>query len=410
MNKRKNVNNPARLLAVSVVALLVASSCAGGEQDTSVDVLAVAPADEAGEGSDRKDSPDIAEAGLARTGDDDDANGSVTLPGDDAPEPGVDASNADVVDPEAVALAQAAIDNLDGRSIRGEFYLEGALVSDETMGAAALGAQFDTTADGNSALRLGAAVASEVLGLELPTGSEIEVRIIGADAYMSIPVPLLQAQGHDVSGDTRWMVATDELRAELLLTCDTAPSAFADPPDTASQDSTCDPLSAVAGELDLESASSATVEGVEDLRGVAVTRVRVVVPIDALGGDDPSTSEAADDELSDAILGAFGAAGAGVIFEFWVDEDGLARRVVSDVSSLMSAFVVMFGGELDDEVLLRVVVDIYGYDDLTVEAPPEDLLLPEDVVSGFLANLAPGVQPVTSLPGDAEPPPVSALP
>lgn len=113
--------------------------------------------------------------------------------------------------------------------------------------------------------------------------------------------------------------------------------------------------------------ANATIEelGTEELRGVNTTHFRAIVDTEALA-EGMTASERA--ELENEL----GGISAEFPMEFWVDDDGLVRKFLLDMSDPEL---------LDDPDLLsaQIVFEMFDYGEpVSIEAPPADKIITED--------------------------------
>ena len=154
----------------------------------------------------------------------------------------------------------------------------------------------------------------------------------------------------------------------------------------------CDPVGETGAFL--EAASEAEIVGREDLRGVETTRVRFLVSLLDLAGedlgiepDDDETSESgafddtASDPFAEGMEQIFGFLDAEFEVEVWIDDESLIRRLSFDLASL---FAGIAGPEAAAEMPSSLIsVEFYDFDaDISVDAPPADAIVDEDLLVG----------------------------
>ena len=385
-----------RLLIASFSLAVIASACASGDEQ-EIDVVTAVPSEDITDSASTAEPEDRLEITEAGSASEDGAAEDARQVEQPQPE------ETPTVDPEALALLETALD-LDGRAMNGTLHFEGALTSEFDAGSRALSTPFRIAANGDSAVLLGPVTAAATFGVDLVPDAHIEVRSVGAEVYILLNVLTPDGQGQK----TVAMLASDELVAELGMVCDIGFDLTGESSAVDSEGAICDPLGDIAELLDVQTVSSATIEGVEDSGGVPVRRVRIVVPIGALIGE--AASEMSDEDgMATAFLEAFGAAGEGVVYEFWIDEDGYLHKFAVDISSFLGVFASMFGGEFgetEDEVLLRVVVEIFSYDDVEFAVPADYTVLPEGITLQELGFFVPVTLPSVD-PPYVDPPPTS---
>lgn len=111
----------------------------------------------------------------------------------------------------------------------------------------------------------------------------------------------------------------------------------------------------------------ATIEelGSDELRGVNTTHYRAIV-------DGESLRASMTDEERAEFESQFGSGGASLPMEFWLDDDGLVRKFLIDLSE---------PGMIEDEDLLSAEVVFEMFDlgqPMGIEPPPADKILTED--------------------------------
>ena len=361
--------------SVVLAVALLAAACGGDDAavgDPQVEAEAPsttqAPAEEPSEAADPAD-PDVAEPV------EDDAAGSDPEGTDDAA-PAEDVGAAAPADAEA--LLASATTQLDGRSVRGEATIE-------LAPGFGLSTNFESDAEGDVAATVELPPGFDP---EFPAGADAEMRYVDGVAYVR---PAASAQTLAELGlDEAWYVAEPAAGGDPMaqaigsvgVTC-IFPQMGAEPA------ADCDPLGETS--IFLEAASGAEVVGREDVRGVEATRVRFLVSLLDLAGedlgigsDDGETSDGgvfddtASDPFAEGLEQIFGFLDAEFEVEVWIDGESLIRRLSFDLASL---FAGIAGPEAAAEIPSSLItLEFYDYDaDISVEAPP-----PESIVDGDL--------------------------
>ena len=396
------------VLAAVLALVLAASSCGVGRGGETVEVVAPSAA---GDGV----ATPGAEGGSDDESGSDPSEGEPPVSGADDAAEAEQADGTAAADPEAFDLVQSMIQEIAGRAIRGEFVFDGLLLAEMGASPEQLRYPFEAAANGDVAITLSPFFAEGLYGGALPADTPIELRFVGAATFLGVPAAVLERQGIEVAGDMAWMAVDPEDAGDYSGQCSVNPvnSLDAGSPEAASTG--CDPL----GELSelLAAVESAEVVGAEDLRGAPTTRVRINVPFAeasadgsaSLAGDaGPVGAELSvgDDELAEALMQMFGEMDAVLKVELWIDDDRLLRRMAVDASSVLGGLAEMFGADsAGDAVLIRTVIDIHDYDDVTVDAPPAESLIGElaEVLSGASAASDDSDLATTSTTAVAEP-------
>lgn len=382
-------------LAMTLLAALalVGAACGGGDADTTSDqqpeaeatVTTQAGSDDAPEEvSDAAAVEDDVEAAAA------DGMGDAGSSDDGPDAPPVDAE----------ALLASATTVLDGRSVRGEARMELA------PGFAALSSSFESDADGDLA------VAVEVppgFDPEFPGGTDGEVRYVGDVIYVRPAVG--DETLAELGVEEPWFVAAsvegvDPMGDLMLQSAGGVLCVF--PQSLMAPLGECDPLGD-AGAL-LEAAGQAEIVGREEVRGTEATRVRFQVSLLDLSGEALSAADEGGVAAADASDGAFSDDSAedpdGAFFddgtedpfaegleqffgfldasfevEVWLDDESLIRRLSFDLASLFAGLVGP-----DDDVegpSSLITVEFFDFDaDISVEAPPPEAIVDEDLLIG----------------------------
>ena len=387
-------------LAAVLALALAASSCGVGSGGETVEV--VVPSAEGDAGA----APEAEGGSNEESG-----SGSSVV---ELPASSSDDENEASTDSEAFDLVRAMIQETSGRAIRGEFAFDGLLVSEMDASPDELRYPFEAAANGDVAIRLSPFFAASIHGGALPADTPVELRFVGAEAFLGVPAAAVERQGFEVAGDMAWMVIDPEEAGDYSAQCSVNPVDSLDAGSPEASSTGCDPLGEMS-EL-LESMESAEVVGAEDVRGTPTTLVRISVPFAEASADgsaglagDAGTVGAelsAEDEFGEAFMQMFSEMDAGLAVELWIDDDRLLRRMAVDASSVLGVFAEMFGADSSgDAVLIRTVIDIHDYDDVTVETPPAESLVDElaELLRGASAASDDSDVPTTSTVAVAEP-------
>ena len=384
------------VLAAVLALALAASSCGADSGGETVDVVVPSADGDAG-----------AAAGTEGRAADEDGSGSSVV---ELPASGSDDEDEASTDSEAFDLVRAMIQETSGRAIRGEFAFDGLLVSGMGASPDELRYPFEAAAHGDVAITLSPFSAASIHVAALPADTPVELRFVGAEAFLGVPAAAVERRGFEVDGDTAWMVIDPEEAGDYSGQCSVNPVDSLDAGSPEASSTGCDPLGEMS-EL-LEAMESAEVVGAEDVRGTPTTVVRVSVPFEAaadgsaqLAGDAGTVGAelSAEDEFAEAFTSMFGEMDSGLTVELWIDDNRLLRRMTVDASSVLGVLAEMFGADSSgDAVLIRTVIDIHDYDDVTVEAPPAESLIGH--VSEVLGAATSAPPPPTSTVAVAEPP------
>ena len=376
-----------RTIGSLVLAMALLAAACGGDDvvvgDPQVEVetpsTTQAPAAEPSEEGDPAD-PDVAEpVEEDASGVEEDASGSDPEGSDDAA-PTEDIGAAAPADAEA--LLAAASTSLDRRSLRGEVTLE-------LVPGFALSAAIESDAEGDLA------ATTELppgMNPEFPGGAEVETRYVGGMVYVRPPVPAgtLAALGLDEAWYVDELAVADDAMAQAM---GSAGGMCIVPLATGEAVGDCDPLGETG--VYLEAARGAEIVGRENVRGAEATRVRFLVSLMDLAGEDlgmaPDDGEASDggvfddtasDPFAEGLEQIFGFLDAEIEVEVWIDDESLIRRLSFDLASL---FAGIAGPEAADEMPSSLfTLEFYDFDaDISVEAPP-----PESIVGVDLLELS----------------------
>ena len=285
-----------------------------------------------------------------------------------------DGGSADAAPVDVEALLGSVTTQFDGRSVRGEATIELGLGFE-------LSTNFELDAEGDLA------VAVEIppgFAPEFPGGDDVEVRYVGGVAYVR---PTVSAGTlADLGIDEAWYVfeptAADDPMAQAM---GSAGAMCVFPQMTGEFSADCDPLGETGSFL--EAAREAEIVGREQVRGVESTRVRFLVSLLDLAGeelgiepDDGESSEggAFDDTASDPFAEGMeqilGFLDADFEVEVWIDDESLIRRLSFDLASM---FAGIAGPEAAAEMPSSLVtLEFYDFGaDISVDAPPPEFVV-----------------------------------
>ena len=373
-----------RTIGSLVLAMALLAAACGGDDvvvgDPQVEVetpsTTQAPAAEPSEAGDPAD-PDVAEpVEEDASGVEEDASGSDPEGSDDAA-PTEDIGAAAPADAEA--LLAAASTSLDRRSLRGEVTLE-------LVPGLALSAAIESDAEGDLA------ATTELppgMNPEFPGGAEVETRYVGGMVYVRPPVPagMLAVLGLDEAWYVDELAVADDAMAQAM---GSAGGMCIVPLATGEAVGDCDPLGETG--VYLEAARGAEIVGRENVRGAEATRVRFLVSLMDLAGEDlgmaPDDGEASDggvfddtasDPFAEGLEQIFGFLDAEFEVEVWIDDESLIRRLSFDLASL---FAGIAGAEAADEMPSSLfTLEFYDFDaDISVEAPPPESIVDVDLL------------------------------
>lgn len=262
---------------------------------------------------------------------------------------------------DAMGLLIAAIENSAVPSVRGDMRLEMAEM-------ASVDVQFETDGNRNQSISMQFGEMTGPGG----EGPGVEVRFVDGDQYLQFVVPE-GMQG--LLGDAMpegWFTLDPEAAAGLGIPCP-SPVPGGTPASGGCQlpnDHT----------FLIEHVTGAEIVGQDDLDGLAVTHVRFTVDAAALAAASVGALEGGDG-AGDAIPfgGDFGP--EELIFDVWIDGDGLIRRLSLDLGAVMEELMGdpdetesdSFGDALAAMFDITNVLNFYDYGaDITIEAPPAD--------------------------------------
>lgn len=365
-----------RAAGVLAVVVLLAAACGddGGETATPDEPQGQAPTTTSGP----EDSP---EADGTEASDTDSGTTAAAEPdGPDETAPADDGADAEPID--AATLLASTTTQLDGRSVRGE-------ATFDLAPGFGLSTSFEYDAEGDLAAMIELPPGVDP---EFPAGADAEFRYVGGVIYARPPVPAETLA--ELGVDEAWYIA------EPLSTGDPFGDAMASgggmmcifPQSADALLAECDPLGDVG--ILLEGARDPEIVGREDVRGTEATQVRFQLSLmdlmgEALGQtsgeDDSGTSEGeffdegSTDPFAEGMEEFFAMLDTGFEVEVWIDDDNLIRRLAYDLAS-------MFAGLTGpDEVIPSslIIVEFFDFDaDISVEAPPPEMIVDEDLLVG----------------------------
>ena len=327
----------ARLAAAVAVAALVASACSG-----------------AGDG-DGGDAASQATSAPATT-----AAAPTSAAPTTAPPPATTAA-ASELPTDAMGVLISAIEASAVPSVRGEMRLDMAEM-------ASVAVQFETDGNQNQSITM---QFGEMMGPD-GEGPGVEVRFVDDDLYVQFVVPE-GLQG--LLGDAMpqgWFTLDAEAAAGMGLVC---PSPV---PGGAPVGGVCQLPN--DNTFLIEHVTGAEIVGQDNLDGLAVTHVRFAVDAAALAAE--AVASFGDDGGASGALpfgGDFGP--EELIFDVWIDGDGLIRRLSLDLGAVMEELMGdsdetesdSFGDAFASLFDITNVLNYYDYGaDITIEAPPAD--------------------------------------
>ena len=288
---------------------------------------------------------------------------------------GTDAAPAD-----AATLLASATTTLEGRSVRGE-------ATFELAPGFELSTSFESDAEGDLSATVEIPPGFEP---EFPGGAEAEMRYVGGVVYVR---PAVTAETLAELGlDEAWFLPepVGDPIAASLQSAGGVMCIFPQAIDEAFED--CDPLGDTG--TFLEAASEPEIVGHQDVRGVETTRVRFLVSLMDLAGEalgmeteaDDGEAGAFDDSASDPFAEGFDQIfgfldDAAFEVEVWIDDDSLIRRLAFDLASM---FAGLAGGDAGAEMPSSLItLEFYDFDaDISVDAPPPEAIVDEDLIAG----------------------------
>lgn len=367
-----------RIAGVLAVVALLAAACGddGGEAVTPDEPQGQAEAPTTTAGSSDSPEADGTEASDAVTS----TTAAAEPDGPDEAAPADD--GADVAPVDAATLLVSATTQLAGRSVRGE-------ATFDLAPGFGLSTSFEYDAEGDLAAMI---ELPPGIDPEFPAGADAEFRYVGGVIYARPPVPAETLA--ELGVDEAWYIA------EPLSTSDPFGDAMASgggmmcifPQSSDALLAECDPLGDV-GNL-LEGARDPGIVGRESVRGTEATRVRFQLSLmdlmgEALGQtsgeEDAGTpegelfDEGSTDPFAEGMEEFFAMLDTGFEVEVWIDDDNLIRRLTYDLAS-------MFAGLAGpDEVIPSSLITLEFFDfdaDISVEAPPPEAIVDEDLLVG----------------------------
>ena len=268
---------------------------------------------------------------------------------------------------DAMGLLIAALQSSAEPSARGDMRLD--------MGElASVGLEFETDGNQNSSITMQFA---EMAGPD-GEGPGIEIRAVDGILYLQFVVPEGMGGLVGESMPEGWFTLDAEAAAEMGIVC---PSPV---PGGVPVGGLC-PIPNDNTYL-IEHVTGAEMVGPDDLDGLAVSHTRFTVDAAALAAE-ASASFGDGDGAGDTLpfgSGAFGGGDLGpdeLIFDIWIDTDGLIRRMSLDLGAAMEELMGDldetesggFGQELVGLFAITNVLNFYDYGtDITIEAPPAD--------------------------------------
>ena len=364
-----------RIAGVLAVMALLAAACGddGGEVTAPDEPQgqAEAPTTTASEPDDSPEA-DGTEAGDTVTS----TTAAAEPDGSDEAAPAADGADAAPVDVEA--LLASATTQLDGRPVRGEATLD-------LAPGFGLSTSFEYDTDGDLA-----AIIELPPGVdpEFPAGADAEFRYVGGVVYARPPAPAETLA--ELGVDEAWYIA------EPVSTGDPFGDAMASggglmcifPQSADALLAECDPLGDM-GTL-LGGARDPEIVGREDVRGTDATRVRFQLSLmdlmgEALGqtsGETPEGEffdEGSTDPFAEGMEEFFAMLDTGFEVEVWIDDDNLIRRLAYDLASMFAGLA----GPDDVIPSSLITVEFFDFDaDISVDAPPPEAIVDEDVLVG----------------------------
>ncbi len=330
----------ARLAAGIAAVALVAAACGGGAGDEN--------------GGDAASQATSAPATTA-------APPTTAAPTTTAPP----ATTAPALPTDAMGLLIAALENSAEPSVRGDMRLD--------MGElASVGLEFET--DGNQNFSMTMRFA-EMTGPD-GEGPGVEIQSVDGIVYLQFVVPEGMQGLVGAAMPEGWFTLDAAAAAEMGIVC---PSPV---PGGASVGGLC-PVPNDNTYM-IEHVTGAEMVGPDDLDGLAVSHIRFTVDAAALAAE-ASASFGDGDGAGDALpfgSGAFGGGDFGLdelVFDIWIDTDGLIRRMSLDLGAAMEELMGdldetesgSFGQELAGLFDITNVLNFYDYGaDITIEAPP----------------------------------------
>ena len=365
-----------RLAMTLLAALALAgAACGGGDADTAGDQQPEVEATVTTQAGSDDASEDVSDAVAVE----DDVEAAAADALDDA---GSSDDGPDAPPVDAEALLASATTTLDGRSVRGEANVE-------LAPGFGFSTSFESDAEGDLAAMIELPPGMDP---EFPGGADSEMRYVGGAVYVRPPVTAetLAELGVDEAWYMAEPFADDDPFSNAMASGGGMMCIFPEP--GAAPFAECDPL----GEIGtfLEGAGNPEIVGREDVRGTEATRVRFQISLMDLmgeamgptsGEDDAGTSEGEffDDSTTDPFAEGmeefFSMLDTGFEVEVWIDDESLIRRLAYDLASMFAGLA----GPDEAVPSSLITVEFYDFDaDISVEAPPPEAIVDEDLLIG----------------------------
>ena len=364
-------------LAMTLLAALAltGAACGGGDADTAGDQQPEVDATVTTQAGSDDASEDVSDAVAVE----DDVEAAAA----DAPEDaGSSDDGPDAPPVDAEALLASATTTLDGRSVRGEANVE-------LAPGFGFSTSFESDAEGDLAAMIELPPGMDP---EFPGGADSEMRYVGGAVYVrpAVTAETLAELGVDEAWYMAEPFADDDPFSNAMASGGGMMCIFPEP--GAAPFAECDPL----GEIGtfLEGASNSEIVGREDVRGTEATRVRFQVSLMDLmgeamgqtsGEDDAGTSEGeffddgSTDPFAEGLEEFFSMLDTGFEVEVWIDDDSLIRRLAYDLASMFAGLA----GPDEAVPSSLITVEFYDFDaDISVEAPPPEAIVDEDLLIG----------------------------
>ena len=262
---------------------------------------------------------------------------------------------------DAMGLLVAALTSSAEPSVRGDMSLD----MSDLMSVAV---QFESDGSDNYSI---------VMSLDQMTGGEdlglgIELRFVDGDQYVQFVVPEEMQGLVGAAMPEGWFTLDAEMAADMGIVCPSPVPGGA-------------PIGGVCqlpndNTFMVEHLTGAEIVGQDDLDGLAVSHVRFTVDAVALAAETSAMFGGADGGMP--LGGDFGP--EELIFDVWIDGDGLIRRLSLDLGAAMEeltgeadesesdGFEDAFAGLFD----VTNVINYYDYNaDITIEAPPANEII-----------------------------------
>ena len=365
-----------RLAMTLLAALALAgAACGGGDADTAGDQQPEVEATVTTQAGSDDASEDVSDAVAVE----DDVEAAAADALDDA---GSSDDGPDAPPVDAEALLASATTTLDGRSVRGEANVE-------LAPGFGFSTSFESDAEGDLAAMIELPPGMDP---EFPGGADSEMRYVGGAVYVRPPVTAetLAELGVDEAWYMAEPFADDDPFSNAMASGGGMMCIFPEP--GAAPFAECDPL----GEIGtfLEGASNPEIVGREDVRGTEATRVRFQISLMDLmgeamgptsGEDDAGTSEgeffddSTTDPFAEGLEEFFAMLDTGFEVEVWIDDESLIRRLAYDLASMFAGLA----GPDEAVPSSLITVEFYDFDaDISVEAPPPEAIVDEDLLIG----------------------------